>query len=152
MHARVAHFEGGDAAVLDEELDDMRRVVGAFRGGHRLLADLPAEAMTLMETVARWVELVDRTAGLGALMGSCSHSLFCSSPMKPDSASKGISWQIQRRRAQTENCCRAGSLFLVRLAHPKHRPLGNSRERHTDLSTRGAASSKALLGRGATAD
>jgi hypothetical protein len=64
MYARVARFEGGDTSTLDEDIADMKRQMDAFRSG-----DVPADARspeqirTLLDTVTRWVELVDRTSG-----------------------------------------------------------------------------------------
>ena len=70
MHARVAHFEGGDATTIDAELADMKRQMDAARAGD-VPADAPAEARTLMETVVRWVELVDRSTGASVGIAFC---------------------------------------------------------------------------------
>lgn len=70
MYARVAHFEGGDTATMDAELEDMKRQMEAARGG-QLPDDAPGETQTLMETVVRWVELVDRTTGASVGIAFC---------------------------------------------------------------------------------
>jgi hypothetical protein len=70
MYARVAHFEGGDAATIDAELADMKRQMDAARGG-QMPDDAPAEARALMETVVRWVELVDRSTGASVGIAFC---------------------------------------------------------------------------------
>jgi hypothetical protein len=62
MYARVARFEGIDASKIDEDVADMKRQMDAGRSG-QLPADAPEEARELMETVARWVQLVDRDGG-----------------------------------------------------------------------------------------
>jgi hypothetical protein len=59
MYARIARFEGGDPGAVDEQLDEMRtQLEGAAAG--ELPADTPEEVRTLMETVARFMQLVDR--------------------------------------------------------------------------------------------
>ena len=62
MYARVVRFEGGDPSRIDEEIATTKRQMDAARSG-----DVPAEAAesvrTLMETVRRFVELVDRNSG-----------------------------------------------------------------------------------------
>lgn len=62
MYARVVRFEGGDPSRIDEEIAGMKRQMDAARSG-----DVPADAAesvrTLMETVRRFVELVDRKSG-----------------------------------------------------------------------------------------
>jgi hypothetical protein len=70
MYARAAHFEGGDATTIDAELADMKRQMEAARGG-QLPDDAPAEARTSMETVVRWVELVDRSTGSSVGIAFC---------------------------------------------------------------------------------
>ena len=62
MYARVVRFEGGDPSRIDEEIATTKRQMEAARSG-----DVPADAAesvrTLMETVRRFVELVDRKSG-----------------------------------------------------------------------------------------
>lgn len=62
MYARVAKFEGIDPSKIDEDVADMKRQMEAGRSG-QLPADAPEEARELMETVSRWIQLVDRDAG-----------------------------------------------------------------------------------------
>ena len=71
MYARVAHFEGGDPATMDAELEDMKRQMEAARGG-QMPDDAPAETQTLMETVVRWVELIDRSTGASVGIAFCA--------------------------------------------------------------------------------
>lgn len=70
MYARVAHFEGGDVASMDAELADMKRQMEAARAG-QVPEGAPAEVGTLMETVVRWVELVDRSTGASVGIAFC---------------------------------------------------------------------------------
>jgi hypothetical protein len=62
MYARVARFEGGDPSKIDEQADEMRREMQAAREGG-LPEGAPQEIATLMETVTRFLELVDRQTG-----------------------------------------------------------------------------------------
>jgi hypothetical protein len=59
MFARIARFEGGDSAAVDQQLAEMRSQLESAKGG-QLPADAPEEVRTLMETVARFMQLVDR--------------------------------------------------------------------------------------------
>ena len=59
MFARIARFEGGDPAAVDQQLAEMRSQLESAKGGE-LPADAPEEVRTLMETVARFMQLVDR--------------------------------------------------------------------------------------------
>ena len=60
MHVRIARFEGGDVGSIDEQIAEMRR---QMQSGE-LPPDAPAELQTLMETVNRFVQLVDRDNGV----------------------------------------------------------------------------------------
>ena len=62
MYARVARFEGGDPSKIDEQADEMRRQMQASREGG-LPEGAQQEVGTLMETVTRFLELVDRETG-----------------------------------------------------------------------------------------
>ena len=62
MYARIARFEGGDPARVDQDIDEMRKQMDEMRGGG-VPEDAPAEVRTLMETVTRFVQLVDRDTG-----------------------------------------------------------------------------------------
>ena len=58
MYARIARFEGGDPGAVDEQIAEMRTQLEGARAGEP--ADAPEEVRTLMETVARFMQLVDR--------------------------------------------------------------------------------------------
>jgi hypothetical protein len=62
VYARIARFEGGDPAKIDEQAAEMRREIQAAREGG-LPEGAPQEIQTLRETVTRFLELVDRTTG-----------------------------------------------------------------------------------------
>jgi hypothetical protein len=62
MYARVARFEGLDVGKIDEDIANMKQQMDAGRSG-QVPADAPEGAGELMETVTRWVQLVDRDAG-----------------------------------------------------------------------------------------
>ena len=62
MYARVARFEGLDTSRIDEDIAEMKRQMDAGRSGD-LPEGAPDEAQVLMETVTRWVQLVDRDKG-----------------------------------------------------------------------------------------
>ena len=59
MYARIARFEGGDPGVIEQQITEMRsQLEGATAG--EMPAEAPEEARTLMETVTRVMQLVDR--------------------------------------------------------------------------------------------
>jgi glutathione synthase/RimK-type ligase-like ATP-grasp enzyme len=58
MYARIARFEGGDPGAIDEQIAEMRTQLEGASAGEP--ADAPEEVRTLMETVARFMQLVDR--------------------------------------------------------------------------------------------
>lgn len=62
MFARVARFEGLDTSRIDADIADMKRQMDAGRSGE-LPEGAPEEARALMQTVTRWVQLVDRNNG-----------------------------------------------------------------------------------------
>jgi hypothetical protein len=70
MYARIARFEGGDAASIDRQVADMKAQIEATRASG-LPADAPAELKTLTETVSRFVELVDRKTGASLGISFC---------------------------------------------------------------------------------
>ena len=59
MYARIARFEGGDPGAVDQQLAEMRTQLEDARSGD-VPAEAPEEVRTLMETVARFMQLVDR--------------------------------------------------------------------------------------------
>jgi hypothetical protein len=62
MYARIARFEGLDPSRIDNDIAEMKRQMDAGRTGE-LPDGAPEEARVLMETVTRWVQLVDRDKG-----------------------------------------------------------------------------------------
>ena len=61
MYARIARFEGGDPESVEQQIAETRSQIEAARAG--LPEDAPEAARTLSETIARFVELVDREQG-----------------------------------------------------------------------------------------
>ena len=55
MYARIARFEGGDPGAVDQQIAEMRTQLEGEPP-----PDAPEEVRTLMETVARFMQLVDR--------------------------------------------------------------------------------------------
>jgi hypothetical protein len=70
MYARLVRFEGGDPSLIDEQIADMKRQMDASRSGD-VPADAPEQVRTLMDTVTRFVELVDRTSGASVGIAFC---------------------------------------------------------------------------------
>jgi hypothetical protein len=70
MYARVVRFEGGDPSVIDKEIADMKAQMDAARSGD-VPADAPEQVRMLMETVTRFVELVNRTSGASVGIAFC---------------------------------------------------------------------------------
>jgi hypothetical protein len=56
MYVRIARFEGVDVGSIDAQLADMRTQMTS----REIPPDAPPELRTLMETVRRFVQLVDR--------------------------------------------------------------------------------------------
>lgn len=59
MYVRIARFEGIDVGSIDQQVAEMRQQMQS----RELPADAPPELQTLMETVGRFVQLVDRGSG-----------------------------------------------------------------------------------------
>jgi hypothetical protein len=70
MYARVARFEGLDPSRIDEDVAEMKRQMASGRSGE-LPEGAPEEARTLMETVTRWVQLIDRDKGTAIGIALC---------------------------------------------------------------------------------
>lgn len=70
MFARIARFEGGDVARIDEQIAEMKSQIDGSRSGG-LPEDAPQELRTLSETVSRFVELVDRKTGTSLGISFC---------------------------------------------------------------------------------
>lgn len=64
MYARVARFEGLDPSRIDEGVAEMKQQMAASRSGV-VPEGAPEGVQVLMETVRRFVELVDRDSGAG---------------------------------------------------------------------------------------
>ena len=64
MYVRIARFEGIAPARIDEQVAEMERQSAAARAGD-LPADTPPEVQTLMDTVTRFLYVVDREKGTG---------------------------------------------------------------------------------------
>jgi hypothetical protein len=71
MYARVARFEGLDTSRIDADIADMKQQMDAGRSG-QLPEGAPEEAQVLMETVTRWVQLVDRDKGTAVGIAFCA--------------------------------------------------------------------------------
>ena len=71
MYVRAARFEGMDANQIDQEIADLRRQVEAGARGE-MPEGAPPEAKVLMETVVRFMQLVDRESGTALALSFCS--------------------------------------------------------------------------------
>jgi hypothetical protein len=71
MYARIARFEGLDTSRIDADIADMKQQMDAGRSGE-LPEGAPVEAQQLMETVTRWVQLVDRDKGTAVGIAFCA--------------------------------------------------------------------------------
>jgi hypothetical protein len=63
MYVRIARFDGVEVGSIDGQLEEMRGQMQM----RELPADAPAELQTLMDTVVRFVQLVDR--GSATMLG-----------------------------------------------------------------------------------
>jgi hypothetical protein len=70
MYVRAARFEGMDASQIDEEIAELRRQVEASAGGE-MPEGAPPEAKVLMETIVRFMQLVDRESGTSLALSFC---------------------------------------------------------------------------------
>jgi hypothetical protein len=70
MYVRAARFEGGDPERADEQIAALRRQVEAGAKGE-VPDDVPPEMRVLMETVTRFVQLVDRESGTWLALSFC---------------------------------------------------------------------------------
>jgi hypothetical protein len=70
-YARVARFEGLDANRIDEDVAEMKRQMTSARSSGEVPEGAPEEARVLMETVTRWVQLVDRNRGTAVGIAFC---------------------------------------------------------------------------------
>lgn len=72
MYARIARFEGLDASRVDEMVADMKRQIDEARTTGDLPAGAPEQVRTLMETVTRVLQLVDRESGTALGITFCA--------------------------------------------------------------------------------
>jgi hypothetical protein len=70
MYVRAARFEGMEASQIDEEIAALRRQIEAASGGE-MPEGAPPEAKVLMETVVRFMQLVDRESGTSLALSFC---------------------------------------------------------------------------------
>jgi hypothetical protein len=70
MYVRVARFEGVDPARVDEQIAELRQQLESSRGGEPP-PGAPEAYRVLMETVVRFVELVDRENGRFLALSYC---------------------------------------------------------------------------------
>ena len=70
MYARVARFEGLDSSRIDDDIAEMKRQMASSRSGEPP-EGAPDGVRTLMETVTRFVHLVDRERGAAVALTFC---------------------------------------------------------------------------------
>lgn len=70
MYARVARFEGDDPSRIDDDIAELKKQMASARSGE-LPADAPEQVRTLMDTVSRFMQLVDRTTGASVGITFC---------------------------------------------------------------------------------
>jgi hypothetical protein len=70
MYVRIARFEGLDPSRIDNDIAEMKQQMDAGRSGE-IPEGAPEEARALMETVKRWVQLVDRGKGTAIGIAFC---------------------------------------------------------------------------------
>ena len=119
MHVRIARFEGVDVGSIDEEVEEMRKQMQATE----LPPDAPAELQTLMETVGRFVQLVDRDKGVtlglafsksGDDMRRADEALNTMSPPSDAPRSSGTARPSSRARRSSRTTSRAGRRATAR--------------------------------------
>lgn len=70
MYARVAQFEGIDPSAIDAQVAEIERQM-ATTAAEGLPEDAPPELEILMETIVRFVQLVDRETGTAIAIAFC---------------------------------------------------------------------------------
>jgi hypothetical protein len=73
MYARLARFEGLDATLVDEQVAEMKRQIDEGRATGGVPAGAPEQVRTLMETVTRLLQLVDRDSGTALGITFCAN-------------------------------------------------------------------------------
>jgi hypothetical protein len=71
MYARVARFEGLEPSRIDEQIAEMKRQIDESRASGDLPDGAPEQVRTLMETVKRLLQLVDRESGTALGLTFC---------------------------------------------------------------------------------
>jgi hypothetical protein len=71
VYVRIARFEGRDPSAIDEQVASMKSQFDASRSG-QVPAEAPEQVQTLMETVKRFMELVDRDTGTSLGITFCA--------------------------------------------------------------------------------
>jgi hypothetical protein len=72
MYARIARFEGLDTNRIDDQVAEMKRQIDEGRTSDDLPAGAPEQVRTLMETVKRLLQLVDRESGTALGITFCA--------------------------------------------------------------------------------
>ena len=72
MYARIARFEGLDTSRIDEQVAEMKRQIDEGRASGDLPAGAPEQVRTLMQTVKRLLQLVDRESGTALGITFCA--------------------------------------------------------------------------------
>jgi hypothetical protein len=72
MYVRVARFEGLDTGRIDEQVAEMKRQIDEGRASGDLPAGAPEQVRTLMETVKRLLQFVDRESGTALGITFCA--------------------------------------------------------------------------------
>jgi hypothetical protein len=72
MYLRIARFEGLDPARIDEQVAERKRQMDAARASGELPEGAPEQVRTLMETVVRALEAVDRETGTSTVIMFCA--------------------------------------------------------------------------------
>lgn len=72
MYARIARFEGIETSRIDAQVAEMKRQMTAAATSGELPEGAPAEVRTLMDTVTRFVQLVDRERGTAIGISFCA--------------------------------------------------------------------------------
>ncbi|MDH4345192.1 MAG: hypothetical protein OEW31_02535 [Thermoleophilia bacterium] len=70
MYARVARFEGVEPGAMDAQIAEIEQSMAAAAAG-QLPEGAPAEVQTLVESIVRYVQLVDRGSGTAYGIAFC---------------------------------------------------------------------------------
>jgi hypothetical protein len=115
VYVRIARFEGRDPSAIDEQVASMKSQFDASRSG-QVPAEAPEQVQTLMETVKRFMELVDRDTGTSLGITFCATeqdleranaALDAMSP--PEGTGTARPWRRTRSRWTRRSSSRDGS-------------------------------------------